>query len=262
MQHAAELVGEINTTTSHINTISSTYLQPLKTFNNVVSTISNVHPYTQMALGVLTGAAQVIIAQVNLDHSVSSLLSKVQSVYEFLLEEDTKANLDMMKDTLAHIAQVVSSCAQFIENYSETKELWQRAAKSIFSKSQFIVDEYSKALDGLMQKFHDHTVCNTTINVPCVLDIFKDLNLDGMAYAERAGPDTTKKCMDGTRVEILKEIVDWINDPDVNVPRIFWLHGQASRGKSAIAHTVALEYKNAGGLRACFCFTRDRQAEH
>jgi len=59
--------------------------------------------------------------QANPDHSVSSLLSKVQSVYEFLLEKDTQANLDMMKDTLARIAQVVSSCAQFTENYPETK---------------------------------------------------------------------------------------------------------------------------------------------
>jgi len=63
---------------------------------------------------------QVIIAQANLDHSVSGLLSKIQSVYELLLKEDTEA-LDTMKDTLARIAQVISSCAQFIENYSETK---------------------------------------------------------------------------------------------------------------------------------------------
>ena len=66
---------------------------------------------------------QVIIAQANLDHSVAGLLSKVQSVYEFLLEEETTENLDMLKDTLSRIAQVVSSCAQFIENYSETKNL-------------------------------------------------------------------------------------------------------------------------------------------
>ncbi|KIM64089.1 hypothetical protein SCLCIDRAFT_23717 [Scleroderma citrinum Foug A] len=60
-----------------------------------------VHPYTQMVLGLLSSAAQVIIVQVNIDYLVSSLLLKIQSVYEFLLEEDIKANLDLMKDTLA-----------------------------------------------------------------------------------------------------------------------------------------------------------------
>jgi len=63
----------------------------------------------------------VIITQANLDQSISDLLLKVQTVYEFLLEENTLSNLDTMKDTLARIAQAISNCAQFIKNYSETK---------------------------------------------------------------------------------------------------------------------------------------------
>jgi len=137
----------------------------------------------------------------------------------------------------------------------------KRAAKNIFSDAQSVVDEYNRALDELMQKFRDRAVRDTHIHVHRVLDIMEDLSLDSMAYAGGAGLNTTKKCLDGTRVEILKEIVDWINDPAGNVPRIFWLHGQAGRGKSAIAHTIALQYKNAGGLCSCFCFTRDRLPE-
>ena len=41
-QHAVELVGGINTAVSQIDTISSTYLQPPKTFDTIVSTIANV----------------------------------------------------------------------------------------------------------------------------------------------------------------------------------------------------------------------------
>ena len=41
-QHAVGLVGGINTAISQIDTISSTYLEPLKIFNTVVSAISNV----------------------------------------------------------------------------------------------------------------------------------------------------------------------------------------------------------------------------
>ena len=59
--------------------------------------------------------------QANLDQSISTLLLKVQNVYEFLLEEDTISNIEMMKDTLARIAHVISNCAQLIKNYSETK---------------------------------------------------------------------------------------------------------------------------------------------
>ena len=112
-----------------------------------------------------------------------------------------------------------------------------------------------------MQEFRDRAVRETYISVHRVLDTVEYLSLDNMVYASGAGLDTRKKCLDGTRVETLKEIVDWINDPSVNVPRIFWLHGQAGRGKSSIAHTIALQYKSAGGLCSCFCFARDRERE-
>ena len=102
-----------------------------------------IHPYTQMALGILTGAAQVrpaltdvtrnsyhsrqlIITQANLDNSISSLLEKVRSVYEFLLQGDTLSRFDARKDTLGQIAQVISNCAQFIKDYSETKNFCKR----------------------------------------------------------------------------------------------------------------------------------------
>ena len=110
----------------------------------------------------------------------------------------------------------------------------------------------------MIQQYRDRVVSDTHINVYRVPE---DLNLDGMAYARGAGLDTTKKCLDGTRREILQEIVDWIHHPDINAPRILWLHGQAGKGKSTIAHTVALWLKNVGGLGSCFCFARDRQAE-
>ena len=112
-----------------------------------------------------------------------------------------------------------------------------------------------------MQEFRDRAVRDTYTKIHQVLDTVEYLSLDNMVYASGAGLDTRKKCLDGTRVETLKEIVDWINDPDVNVPRIFWLHGQAGTGKSAIAHTIALQYKTAGGLCSCFCFARDRERE-
>ncbi|KIO03231.1 hypothetical protein M404DRAFT_87139, partial [Pisolithus tinctorius Marx 270] len=71
-----------------------------------------------------------------------------------------------------------------------------------------------------------------------------------------------KRCLDGTRTEVLTDIINWIYDTDENVPRILWLHGQAGRGKSVIAHTIALWFKDIGGVGSCFCFARDWQAEH
>jgi len=63
------------------------------------------------------------------------------------------------------------------------------------------------------------------------------------------------------RVDILVYIVDWINNSEPDTPRVLWLYGQAGKGKSAIAHTIANWFKSLGVLGSCFCFTRDQQAE-
>ncbi|KIO07708.1 hypothetical protein M404DRAFT_136031, partial [Pisolithus tinctorius Marx 270] len=192
------------------------------------------------------------------DNAVSDLLDTVRQVYEFLLEPDTLNNIENMKDTLVQIARVISESAQFVKNYFEVKSFWLRAKKNVFSETQTIVNGYVKTLDSLMQQCRGRAVRDTRVNT---YRIFEDLSLEGMAYADGASFNTTKKCLDGTRTEILQEIIDWINDSDVNAPRILWLHGQAGRGKSAIAHTIASWIKDAGGLGSCFCFARDRHAE-
>jgi len=70
-----------------------------------------------------------------------------------------------------------------------------------------------------------------------------------------------KVCLEGTRVDILADIVDWINNSEPDTPRVLWLYGQAGKGKSAIAHTIASWFKSLGALGSCFCFARNQQAE-
>ncbi|KIK28158.1 hypothetical protein PISMIDRAFT_606419 [Pisolithus microcarpus 441] len=136
----------------------------------------------------------------------------------------------------------------------------------IKSETRSRIDGYTKMLNDLMQQYRDRAVRDIHTDMHHVVEqvdlIHGDLSLEGMAYARGAGAIKTKKCLDGTRIETLAEIVGWIQNTDENVPRILWLHGQAGRGKSAIAHTLALWLKDAGGFGSCFCFARDRQAEH
>lgn len=208
--------------------------KPFKVFNQVVSTLANFHPYAQAALGILTSVFELLLNQVNLDMAVSDLLNTVRSVYEFFMEHDRISNLD--KDTLAKFARAISDCAHFINNYSVTKSFWKRMGKHILSETRTVVDGHAKTLEILMQQCRDHVARDIQVTT---YRIFEDINLEGMAYADGAGLNMTKKCLDGTRTEILEEIMKWINNPDDDAPRIFWLHGQAGRGKSAIAHTVA-----------------------
>ena len=108
-----------------------------------------------------------------------------------------------------------------------------------------------------MRELRDHPISN--IQYYGVNYIYEDIASNFLEYAERVGRNQAKKCLVGTITEILNEIVDWINDKGATTPRIFWFHGQAGKGKSAIAHMIALHAQNVGMLGSCFCFSRVRQ---
>ena len=69
---------------------------------------------------------QLILSQANLDKDMDNLLAKISQTYHFLMGYETLAKIDVMKETLAQIAQVVQQCAQFIANYSEMKKFCMR----------------------------------------------------------------------------------------------------------------------------------------
>ncbi|KAI6149820.1 hypothetical protein BKA82DRAFT_3269383 [Pisolithus tinctorius] len=123
---AVDAVGRADSAVIEAQNMSDTYLKPFKVFNQVVTTLTNVHPYARIALVVLTFASQLFIHHANLDNAVSDLLDTVRQVYEFLLEPDTLNNIENMKDTLVQIARVISESAQFVKNYFEVKSFYNR----------------------------------------------------------------------------------------------------------------------------------------
>jgi hypothetical protein len=82
-----------------------------------------------------------------------------------------------------------------------------------------------------------------------------------MPYATGAGLNTMKQCLPGTRMSILAQISEWINDNGDAAQRVLWLSGPAGTGKSAIAHTIANWFNDLGRLGSCFCFDRDLKVD-
>ncbi|KAM6499282.1 hypothetical protein JOM56_004790 [Amanita muscaria] len=74
------------------------------------------------------------------------------------------------------------------------------------------------------------------------------------ALYDSAEQDPDRRCHPGTRKTVLMRLRDWFDNPNAT-DRIVWLHGPAGAGKSAIAQTIAHEYKDRG-LAATFFFYR------
>ena len=141
------------------------------------------------------------------------------------------------------IAQVVQECAQFITKYSETKTfctppipvvfvrltffIGSCLGKSVLSETIANIVNYNSKLEKLMQELRDRPVPDIRYGVK---QIYEDLSSNCLARADRAGLSEAKKCLDGTRIGILNEIVDWINNTDAATPCIFWLTDKLERG--------------------------------
>ncbi|KAM6499237.1 hypothetical protein JOM56_004745 [Amanita muscaria] len=74
------------------------------------------------------------------------------------------------------------------------------------------------------------------------------------ALHDSAEQDPDRRCHPGTRESVLTRLRDWFDNPNAT-DRISWLHGPAGAGKSAIAQTIADEYKKRG-VAATFFFYR------
>ncbi|KAF2858013.1 hypothetical protein K470DRAFT_237297 [Piedraia hortae CBS 480.64] len=94
-----------------------------------------------------------------------------------------------------------------------------------------------------------------------VNSVQQTLDLNALQSAAGATYDSTDAfdlvlCLGDTRVEIIKEIVDWATT--VGGQRVYWLSGKAGTGKSTIARTVAHELESKGHLVGSYFFKRGK----
>ncbi|KAG2094879.1 uncharacterized protein F5147DRAFT_763842, partial [Suillus discolor] len=111
------------------------YLQPLRTFDNIIGKLADVHPYAKIALGVLSCASKMVIAQSDRDRAVHCLVDKLDQVYNFMIQDETLDHISSMRDILGQISQQTLECARFIRDYSETKSFWKRLGKDVLTET-------------------------------------------------------------------------------------------------------------------------------
>ncbi|KAG2143439.1 uncharacterized protein EDB93DRAFT_1105281 [Suillus bovinus] len=131
LQHAQQSARQMHSLSGRVITVTSaaqdaqadltaadgfqdTYLKPLKIFDDVIGKIANVHPYANMALGVLSCAAKIIIAQADRDAAVLELLNKLGEVYSFITQDKMLGQISSMHAILGKISQQTREYYQFL----------------------------------------------------------------------------------------------------------------------------------------------------
>ncbi|KAG2136356.1 uncharacterized protein EDB93DRAFT_1231725, partial [Suillus bovinus] len=141
-----------------------TYLKPLKIFDSVIEKLADVHPYAKIALGALSCASKMVIAQADRDQADHRLVDKLEQVYDFMMQDETLGHISSMRGIVGQISQQTLECARFIRDYSETKNFWKRLGKDILTETNNEIQQYSDALDALMQNFRDQVSRDVAIH--------------------------------------------------------------------------------------------------
>ncbi|GJJ11063.1 hypothetical protein Clacol_005294 [Clathrus columnatus] len=233
--------------------VASNVVRRLSSFTNLVQTIADAHPYSKMAWTIISGVVTIITNTQDVDQDILDLFETLDATYKFI--EDTKEieNYPSYKRILSTLAKQTVDCAYFIRDYAKNANFCTYMKLYQENNVKTIV-----TLRGSCRK-----ECNwgSHQNKGPELSDSEVLYLDSLPYAVGAGLNTGKQCLFGTRREVLDEIVDWINDGDKSCPKLFWLAGAAGVGKSAIAHSIAVQFESIGRLGSFFCFDRNYPLE-
>jgi hypothetical protein len=100
-------------------------------------------------------------------------------------------------------------------------------------------------------------------NSYCFTHLFENNILAEIATLEKLHPAEKAQynhidrpmCLTGTRTSLLREIAEWMDDPDAR--QVYWLNGAAGTGKSSIAQSVSQMAAINGKLGASFFGSRD-----
>ncbi|THG93580.1 hypothetical protein EW026_g7692 [Hermanssonia centrifuga] len=240
----------------------SAFIKNVEVFVGIVDTIAEVHPYAKMAWLLVKGVYTIVQDQIHRDDKVKDLFLQMASLYEIV--ENLRLQLEdggikSSTELLSRISKQTVNCCYFIRDYA-SPGLMKRMAKSTFATVDKRILEYTDAFKSLKDEFHGNLHVETRVIVSLVLkgverlETTVDLN-DMSYYPSSLGP--SKRCLFGTREEPLERMTTWANSDSQDHPSILVLTGPAGTGKSALAHTMAHQFRELERLGSSFGFDRN-----
>ena len=126
-------------------------------------------------------------------------------------------------------------------------------------KSSFLLSLQVDQTYVYRERYHDSVSLTQRLHSSLMVGLAEDMDLGKLEGAMEAGFESFSdrdeiQCLQGTRTELLQQIMEWVISPSPK--SIFWLKGMAGTGKSTISRTVARSLKDTNRLGASFFFKR------
>ncbi|KAG8775190.1 hypothetical protein FRC15_000715 [Serendipita sp. 397] len=221
---------------------------------------SELDPRSKIAFGVLSVTFELLKEQKKRDQSVSDLASQLKRIFPFAsksLEEAIDDNTDLLRKTIGRLYSLAIDVAEFTYDY--VKQNWfKRLGKSIISADdQQKIGELEGDFKALVEDFERAVDVETLKTVRSI----EETMLLNRLQPLQTGYNHDRRCMDGTRVALLDEILEWALRPIVEgtspSQNVYWLYGIPGIGKTAMANSICFRLHKQGQLGGGFFCRRD-----
>ncbi|KAG8819412.1 hypothetical protein FRC19_009795 [Serendipita sp. 401] len=220
---------------------------------------SELDPRSKAAFSILRTTFELLKEQQKRDQMISSLASHLGRILPFAfkgLEQAVEDNADILRRTIERLYVLAVDVAEFAYDYIK-RDRFKRLAKSIIStRDQQIISELTSSFEEMVIDFERAINIET---LKAVRNLEETLLLNRLQPIQ-AGHSLDHQCMEGTRVSLLDEILDWALLPYANHPalrNIYWLYGIPGVGKTAVAHSICARLHKHGRLGGSFFCQRD-----
>ncbi|KAK6978278.1 hypothetical protein R3P38DRAFT_3119326 [Favolaschia claudopus] len=237
----------------------SKLLSQLEPIVDLGDEIAKIHPYINIAWKVLTSVYKVMEKQRNTDQEITKLVLAMVDLYSSVGDIDfLREKISSLERVVLEIAAQTVECSLFIREYTG-HGFSGRLLRNTFSGTEKKIGDLSDVLVKLKDSFDRGAVIQSIFISAKISDQVQGLmESDLLKKLTPAQYDAALRdeCLEGTRREILTEIVEWLSS-GADTRNIMWLYGVAGSGKSTIANTVSHYFRNLHRLGAFVFFDRD-----
>ncbi|KAH8113773.1 hypothetical protein DFH11DRAFT_274412, partial [Phellopilus nigrolimitatus] len=206
--------------------------------------VKDLHPAASAAITVINVLYERCKLQKEVHNNATELVQDLTTFLPFTQEltpslvahENTRQTI---KEMLVAFEQIVSSIIKYssqgflgdmLSDYQEEVESWKNDLRRLKDHYDWCVkaEIWNAAIMGV--------------------ELMEDQALNRLCYARNAYYSAEGVCLEGTRKELFEQVKCWASSDS----KLFWLHGFAGSGKTAVANTVAHMFDNQRLLLGCF----------
>ncbi|KAG2143063.1 hypothetical protein DEU56DRAFT_256352 [Suillus clintonianus] len=233
-------------------------LSRISIFVKIARAFAEAHPYTKMALMVLTAGHEVIQRQLARDDRIQQLTLVMCESYGLVSDAPDLHNFHSQAETINLLARQTIECAYFIRDYAIHKSGLKHAFANVFSNIDTTIQDYETAFRKIRIALEQQAVINTQLVVFRIHDVLKDLaakeDLKALPYTTGVAYHAQGSRVMPPEENHVNEVSDWVNDK--NSPAIYLLIGPHRSENSAVAYAVADQFDKISRLGSSYCFGR------